>query len=329
MRHQLHCEVFVHFLNARGIVHVRVLNQIARTARPQQLDQLLAEEVPAVLVLEATQPHGPDQCRIELETLAVAVHQRTQVVLLRIAMGGHAHHFGVSVEHVEAQVVGDGAIHAGQGIRVVEFLHTGDAPLLSVAQKHRGIFALHVDGEDGGFVFESAHVVGAAGMGQLMLHRHELHLVPGNPEFFHEPANLLHIASVTAIAIEQGIEGAVGRVPVAAGVMPARATENGDRRAGHRHRVDVAGLYLRGTNAEARRLPWHVAFGVLASDQTFLFDGRHQFAIDEQRRRGIVAECARKSECYVCHHFPLSFLKMSKFVSLQSWAIMALTAFHC
>jgi hypothetical protein len=262
--------------------------------------------MPAVLVLEAAQSDSADQLGIELEVLAVAVHQRTQIVFFRIAVGGHAHHLGIAVKHVEAQVVGDGAIHAGQGIRIVEFLDAGDAALLAIAQKHRGIFALHVDGEDGGFVFEAAHVIGAAGVGQLVLHRHELHLVPGNPQLLHESANLVHVAPVAAIAIEQRIEGAVWRIPVAARVMPARAAENGDGRAGHRHRVDVAGLDLRGTNAEACRLPWHEALGVLASDQTFLFDGRHQFAVDEQRSRGVMAQCAGKSECYVSHHAPLS-----------------------
>src|SRR5690606_19211562 len=153
---------------------IRVTNEFAGATWPQHLDQLVAEKMSAVLVLVPAQPYRTDQSGIDAKIFPITIDERGKVILVRVAVGGHAHHPGVTVQHIESQIIRDRSIHPRQGIGVVELGNAVNFSLLSITEEHAGILTLHVNGHDGRALPEIAHVIGMTGMSKLVLDRHEV-----------------------------------------------------------------------------------------------------------------------------------------------------------
>ena len=168
-------------------MHIRILNQVTSPTWAQLCDQVLAKGMATGAVLETTQPHRAHQVGIDSELAALEPRKIGEVILIRVAISRHAHDLGVTVKQVEAEIVRDGSVQKRERIGVVEFLDLVDAAVFTIAQEHRRILAAHIDGEDRSLIAIATHVIRIAGMRKLMLHGHELDLVPGNHQLVEQP----------------------------------------------------------------------------------------------------------------------------------------------
>ena len=288
--------LFEQRLHRSGVIHIGIVDLVALPRRPQPLHQLGAEVVTLALgVLPAAQPHHVHIAGVDPEIAPVEVDQPAQIEAPGIAVGGHSHHLELAVEHLEAEIFGDGAIEPAQGVGIVELLDLVDAAVLAPAEEGGGVLALAVDAEDGGLLRKAAQMVGAGSVGQMVLH----HLQPGvadaqiGHQLLHPPA----VAVITAVAMEDGGERPVGGVPVAGRIMPPGGA-GPERDAGVRKSDDI---HLFGTDAgpfqaETCRFVRKAPLGVLFADEALLFGGGHQLAVDEERRGRIVAHRAGHAE---------------------------------
>src|SRR5690606_14579124 len=129
--------------------------------------------------------------------------------------------------------------------------------LLSITEEHAGILTLHVNGHDGRALPEIAHVIGMTGMSKLVLDRHEVNPLPGDAQLLQQDTQFREITTVATVAIEDGIQPAVRRVPVPVGVVPAGGTEDRHWRIGYGDGINITRLDPCRTNAVAGRLTWH------------------------------------------------------------------------
>ena len=97
-----------------------------------------------------------------------------------------------------------------------------DHAIFAVTKKRGGVLPLAIDTHDGGFTAETAEVIATGGVGQVMLHRFKLQIVPVEPEFSQHGAHPADIPAIAAIAIAQGVQRAIRGVPVTPGIVPAR-----------------------------------------------------------------------------------------------------------
>ena len=104
------------------------------------------------------------------------------------------------------------------------------------------------------------------------------------------------VAAVTAVAVEERIQPAIRRVPVAPRIVPARRPEQADRREGNRHRVDIRRPDAGEIEAEFRRRAGHALLGVLVADEAFFLRRRDQLAVDVERGGRIVRQRAGESK---------------------------------
>ena len=167
--------------------------------------------------LVAAQADRADQLVVDLEFAAAATRQRRQIVFFRIAERRDAHDLEFTVENLETEIIGQGGIHAAKRIRVVELLQFADAAVFAEGEKHVGVFALDVVAEDRGLSFRFVQQVGAGGMGHLVFDGYDPRLVGRNVQLLQRLPQISKIAPVTAIAVEQAVQAAVGGVPVAPG----------------------------------------------------------------------------------------------------------------
>ncbi|MCY1368149.1 hypothetical protein D9M69_551160 [compost metagenome] len=176
-----------------------------------------------------------------------------------------------------------------------------DLAVLAPAEEGGGVLALAVDPEDRGLLLEARAVVGAGGVGQVVLHRLDLHLLGVEAQLLQAPDDLLAVALVAAVAHEDGVEGAIRGVPVTLGVVPAGLAEQADGGEGNGHHIDVgrfdAGLF----QAELGRLVGHAILRVLVAHEALFFRGGDQLAVDVERGGRIMAEGAGKAENRQCH----------------------------
>jgi hypothetical protein len=177
MVEHLQGDVLEQLLHARRVVDVGVVGDVALAPRAEPVDQLRREVVALARLLVAAQADHVGVVGVDDELAVLEFRQAREVVLVRVAVGRHAHHLVFTVEHLEAEVLGDGAVEAAERIGIVELLDLVDAAVLAPAEEGRRVLALAVDAEDRGLLREAGAVVGAGGMGQVVLDRHEVDLV--------------------------------------------------------------------------------------------------------------------------------------------------------
>lgn len=76
----------------------------------------------------------------------------------------------------------------------------------------------------------------------MVLDRLDLDLLRIKTQLLQAPDDLVAIALVATVAHQDRIEGAIRRVPVALGVVPAGLAEQADRGERNRHHVNVGRL---------------------------------------------------------------------------------------
>jgi hypothetical protein len=118
--------------------------------RAQPFDQLGREVVALALFLVAAETDDVGVVGVDDQFAVLEFRQAREVVLVRVAVGRHAHDLVFAVEHLEAEVFGDRAVEAAERIRVVELLDLVDLAVLAVAEEGGGVLALAVDAEDRG-----------------------------------------------------------------------------------------------------------------------------------------------------------------------------------
>lgn len=74
--------------------------------------------------------------------------------------------------------------------------------------------------------------------------------------------------------------------------MPARLPGEADRREGDGHRADLRRLDAGEFQAELCRLVRHTVFGVLVAHEALFFGRCNQLAVNVERGRWIMAQCA-------------------------------------
>ena len=283
-------------------MQVGIVDEIAHPARPEHVDEFPAEIMTLGSGLVAAQADRADQLVVDLEFAAAATRQRRQIVFFRIAERRDAHDLEFTVENLESEIIGQGGIHAAKGIRVVELLQFADAAVFAEGEKHVGIFALDVIAEDRGLLFRLVQQVSAGGMGHLVFDGYDLRLIGRNVQLLQRLPQISKIAPVTAIAVEQAVQAAVGGVPVAPGIMPAGRAEQADRSIGNRDAVNFRCANPRDLQALPHRVIGHLVAGVPAPRQPFLFHGRYEFSAAKQRGRGIMPDRPSQPES-VFRHF--------------------------
>ena len=220
--YQPQCHLLKELLNTGCIVNIRVIDLIALTPWPQPVHQPVTEVVALAVFLVAAQPGDIDQACIDTEPGAVIVNQRREIIFSRITVGGHPHHPEFPVQHLEPEVFGQRSVQATERVRVIELPDPVDPSLLSIAEECARILTLAINTQDGRFLPETTGVIGAAGMRQVMFHRHEADSFPVNPQLAQQIHHPPDIAAVTAVTVEQGHQGLVRRIPVTPRIMPAR-----------------------------------------------------------------------------------------------------------
>ena len=115
------------------------------------------------------------------------------------------------------------------------------------------------------------------------------------------PDDLVAIALVATVAHQDRIEGAIRRVPVTLGVVPAGFVEDADRCERDRYHIHIARLDPGLFQAELGRLVGHAVLRVLVAHEALFFGGRDQLAVDIQGGGWIMAEGAGKAENRQCH----------------------------
>ena len=139
-------------------------------------------------------------------------------------------------------------------------------------------------------------------MREVVLDRHDLNLLQVEAELCQAPFDALPVAEVAAVAGEDRIQCAVGCIPVALRIMPARLLGQADRRKGDGHDVDVGRFDAGELKAELRCFVGHAVLRVLVADEAFFLCGRHQLAVDVEGGGGIVRQCAGKSKYSQCQN---------------------------
>ena len=166
------------------MVDIRLVDGVALSPRPVAGDEARAEVEATAVLLVASQAHGIHQPGVHAHPPGPAARpeQRREVEAARVAVGRHAHRLVLAVEHLEAQVFGDGAVDAGQGVRIEELEDARDAPAFAHAEERRRVFALAVHAEDGHLAVEAGEMVGARRMGKMVRHRRKARPRPVDAE---------------------------------------------------------------------------------------------------------------------------------------------------
>ena len=143
---------------------VGVVGDVAVAHRAEPVDQLGREVVaPAFsifVLLVAAEADHVGVVGVDDQFAILEFRQPRKVVFARVAVGRHAHHLVLAVEHLEAEVFGDCAVEAAERIRVVELLDLVDLAVLAVTEEGGRVLALAVDTEDRRLLGEAGAVVG-------------------------------------------------------------------------------------------------------------------------------------------------------------------------
>ena len=285
-------------LQRGGMVDIRFVDGVAPSPRPVAGDEARTEVVPATVLLVAAQAHRIHQPGIHAHPTGGAARpeQRREIEASGIAVGRHAHRLVFAVEHLEAQVFGDGAIDAGKRVRLVELEDARDAPTFADAEERRRVLALAVHAENRHFALKAGQVVGARRMGEMVLHRHEARPRPVDAELAPQVEDPPAVAAEAPIAVEDGVEGPLRRIPVAAGVVPARRAEEGNRRIGAGDGIDIPGGHAGSVEAVAGRFERQPPEGVLLAHEAFLLRRSCDPAVHQQGGGRIVPQGAGQAQ---------------------------------
>jgi len=99
-----------------------------------------------------------------------------------------------------------------------------------------------------------------------------------------------------AVAVENGCQRAVGRIPVASSEMPAAGMKKSKRSKGDGNSIDIGRLEPGVLKAEPRRLASLPPLGVFVPDQPLLLNCGDNSPIDDQRRRRVVTDASSHSQ---------------------------------
>src|SRR5690554_699024 len=150
-------------LHAGGIMDVGVVGDVAFALGPQPLDQLGREVVALALFLVTAEADDVGVVGIDDQLAVLELGQTGEIVLGGVTIRRHAHDLELAIQHLEAQVLGQRAVEAAQGIRVIELLDLVDLAILTVAEEGGGILTLAVDAQNRGLLLEAGTVIGAGG----------------------------------------------------------------------------------------------------------------------------------------------------------------------
>ena len=288
--------VFEQLLYGRSVMDVRLVDGVALARRPQPVDQPRTEEIALAGALVAPQPDHVDQPVVDPQAPPVAAQQARQVEAFRVAVRRHAHDLELAVQHLETEVLGDGAVQAAERIGLVELGKRVDAPGLAVAEERGRVLAATVDAENRHLPVETGQVIGARRVRQVMLHRHEARAGILETEPAQHGQRPATVAREPPVAGKQCGQGPVRRVPVARGVVPARRRAQADGRVRVGDSVHLVGPDAGLAQAEKRRFGRLTALGVLVANEPLFLGRRHQFAVDQQRGGRVVADRAGQSK---------------------------------
>src|SRR5882724_10483785 len=135
-------------------------------------------------------------------------------------------------------------------------------------------------------------MVGARCMCQVMFNGNEFDLLGVNTDFLEHGEHVALVAVKTAVAIQEGHEGAVGCVGMPPRVMPARGAEDTDRRKRIGDNLNIRRFDLGLLQAVQRRLFRLLTLGVFVAQEAFLFRSGDDVAIDDKCRRRIMSHRA-------------------------------------
>ena len=116
-----------------------------------------------------------------------------------------------------------------------------------------------------------------------------------------QPSELFTISVVASVAIEEGVETAIRRIPVPIGIMPASLAEHRGRREGDRDVSNVCCLDAGNLHAATSRQEGLFFLRMLTAYQSLFLYRRKQTAIDHECSGWIVSYRACESECNNCH----------------------------
>ena len=133
-------------------------------------------------------------------------------------------------------------------------------------------------------------------MGEMVLHGHELGLRPVDAQMLPRLHHAAAAAPKAAVAVDQRIERSVRRIPVPLGVAPTSRADEADGRVGKSNGIHFPRAEASRFQAIAGRLLRHAVFGMLVPYEALLLSRRHQLAVHQQRRGGVVAQGAGEAE---------------------------------
>src|SRR5690606_32659192 len=134
------------------------------------------------------------------------------------------------------------------------------------------------------------------GMRQVMFDRLQLDLLQIETQLLQAPLDAFPVAVVTAVAHENGIQGAVRRIPGALGVVPACLLEDTDGCEGYGDDIHVRRSDSGLLQAEFGRLVGPAVLGMLVPQEAVFPHGSNRLAIDIQGSGWIMAQSAGQSQ---------------------------------
>jgi hypothetical protein len=246
-------------------------------------------------VLVAAYTNAVDELGIDDKTALIPSNQITQIELLGVAVGRHPHHLEFAIQHLEPEKLGDRTVKAAQGIRGIKLLEPMDLTRAAVAEPCRAILAHAVHAHDRGVAI-TGKVIGAGGVSQMMFNGNKADAPMIDAHFFEHVEDGSGITSKPSVAIEQRHESAVGRIPMAHGVVTAAGVEKGDRRKRVGHHLNVRWLDARLFQTIPRRQLGLEAFRMFVAVKPLFVGCGDDLAINDEGGGRVMANCAAKAK---------------------------------
>ena len=184
-----------------GVMDVGIVDIVAIAHRPQPVHEPLAEIISLAILLVASRTDHVDKVVVYLEALAVVFDQRRQIIFFRITVRCHTHDFVLAILHLEAEVLGNRTVKPAERVRIVELLDLVNSSVFAITEECSCILPFAIDTDDRRLFLEAAQMVSAAGVRQVMLHRHEAHAPRPNPELIQQLQDRCGSAANMPVAI--------------------------------------------------------------------------------------------------------------------------------
>ena len=117
----------------------------------------------------------------------------------------------------------------------------------------------------------------------MVLHRLKVQGAPVKPQAFQHIPDATGVAPVTAIAIKNRIQCAIGGIPIACGIVPARWRSQADRGKWHGNHIHVSGTDTGPGQAKPGGLDGHGVLSVFVTAEALFLDGSHEGAVYIER----------------------------------------------